>query len=257
MEDAVASMYNALDGNPYTNQFLYMAHQAAEQLSTSWSNVSGLEDIKPSATSFLQPNSKLPAFIHAAPRNGSLLHPYGAQYQPDFPWGTNSYFDIGFGVGASGSAVSPSSISGNPTPVPYNVPSYNNIASQASRNNKSQSALINGSGSFSHKQTRRDGFATPKQRLSASRREGTQCANCGTVKTSLWRRNQNGENVCNACGLYFKLHNVNRPLTMKKDTIQTRKRKPKNGANSSGPNRSSIITHTSSAVNADNFLHYR
>lgn len=29
-------------------------------------------------------------------------------------------------------------------------------------------------------------------------------------------------------GLYFKLHNVNRPLTMKKDGIQTRKRKQKN-----------------------------
>ncbi|GIY46403.1 GATA-binding factor C [Caerostris darwini] len=31
--------------------------------------------------------------------------------------------------------------------------------------------------------------------------------------------------VCNACGLYFKLHNVNRPLTMKKEGIQTRNRK--------------------------------
>ncbi|QQP58530.1 Putative LOC101860611, partial [Caligus rogercresseyi] len=38
-----------------------------------------------------------------------------------------------------------------------------------------------------------------------------------------------GEPVCNACGLYFKLHNTPRPLTMKKDgVIQTRKRKPKN-----------------------------
>ncbi|XP_015788048.1 GATA-binding factor 2 isoform X4 [Tetranychus urticae] len=65
----------------------------------------------------------------------------------------------------------------------------------------------------------------PKRRLSASRRAGTSCANCKTSTTTLWRRNQNGEPVCNACGLYYKLHNVNRPLTMKKDGIQTRNRK--------------------------------
>lgn len=39
--------------------------------------------------------------------------------------------------------------------------------------------------------------------------------------------------MCNACGLYFKLHNVNRPLAMKKEGIQTRKRKPKS-ANADG-----------------------
>ncbi|KAG9260152.1 erythroid transcription factor-like [Astyanax mexicanus] len=65
----------------------------------------------------------------------------------------------------------------------------------------------------------------PKKRLIVSKRAGTQCANCQTSTTTLWRRNVNGEPVCNACGLYFKLHNVNRPLTMKKDGIQTRNRK--------------------------------
>uniref|UniRef100_A0A3B4GT74 GATA-binding factor 2-like n=1 Tax=Pundamilia nyererei TaxID=303518 RepID=A0A3B4GT74_9CICH len=65
----------------------------------------------------------------------------------------------------------------------------------------------------------------PKKRLIVSKRAGTLCANCHTSTTTLWRRNANGEPVCNACGLYFKLHNVNRPLTMKKDGIQTRNRK--------------------------------
>ncbi|GCB78452.1 hypothetical protein scyTo_0019413 [Scyliorhinus torazame] len=65
----------------------------------------------------------------------------------------------------------------------------------------------------------------PKRRLSAARRAGTSCANCQTSTTTLWRRNANGDPVCNACGLYFKLHNVNRPLTMKKEGIQTRNRK--------------------------------
>lgn len=68
-----------------------------------------------------------------------------------------------------------------------------------------------------------------QRRLSASRRVGLSCSNCHTTNTSLWRRNSHGESVCNACGLYFKLHGVNRPLAMKKDSIQTRKRKSKNG----------------------------
>lgn len=68
----------------------------------------------------------------------------------------------------------------------------------------------------------------PKKRLIVSKRAGTLCANCHTSTTTLWRRNASGEPVCNACGLYFKLHNVNRPLTMKKEGIQTRNRKVSN-----------------------------
>ncbi|XP_012693590.2 transcription factor GATA-4 [Clupea harengus] len=68
----------------------------------------------------------------------------------------------------------------------------------------------------------------PQRRLSASRRVGLCCTNCHTTTTTLWRRNAEGEPVCNACGLYMKLHGVPRPLAMKKDGIQTRKRKPKN-----------------------------
>ncbi|XP_061497321.1 box A-binding factor isoform X2 [Anopheles gambiae] len=76
------------------------------------------------------------------------------------------------------------------------------------------------------------------RRLSSARRVGLQCSNCNTTNTSLWRRNQVGEPVCNACGLYYKLHNVNRPLAMKKDNIQSRKRKPKGSKNSDGNGKS-------------------
>lgn len=53
------------------------------------------------------------------------------------------------------------------------------------------------------------------------------CTNCGTMTTTIWRRNMKGEIVCNACGLYYKLHGVNRPVTMRRDTIHTRRRRPK------------------------------
>ena len=84
-------------------------------------------------------------------------------------------------------------------------------------------------------------------------RTGLECANCHTAITTLWRRNNDGDPVCNACGLYYKLHNVNRPLTMKKEGIQTRKRKQKNqsggGGGGGGNNGSSNSIH---CVNGNN-----
>ncbi|PZC76492.1 hypothetical protein B5X24_HaOG204512 [Helicoverpa armigera] len=70
---------------------------------------------------------------------------------------------------------------------------------------------------------------------SAARRHGQCCTNCGSRNTTLWRRNNDGEPVCNACGLYYKLHGINRPLAMRKDGIQTRKRKPKKSGNGTKP----------------------
>uniref|UniRef100_A0A1B0DP75 GATA-type domain-containing protein n=1 Tax=Phlebotomus papatasi TaxID=29031 RepID=A0A1B0DP75_PHLPP len=100
------------------------------------------------------------------------------------------------------------------------------------------------------------------RRLSASRRVGLCCTNCRTTNTSLWRRNTLGEPVCNACGLYYKLHNVNRPETMKKDTIQTRKRKPKGSKNSSdsslnsGKHSSNTLTDATKELRALTSIHH-
>lgn len=62
---------------------------------------------------------------------------------------------------------------------------------------------------------------------SLAKRVDLCCTNCGTKTTTIWRRNADGDMVCNACGLYFKLHGVNRPVTMRRDTIHTRRRRPK------------------------------
>lgn len=50
------------------------------------------------------------------------------------------------------------------------------------------------------------------------------CSNCSTTTTPLWRRDEEGNTICNACGLYYKLHNVQRPVTMKRSVIKRRKR---------------------------------
>ncbi|CAL9728496.1 nitrogen regulatory protein Gln3p [Monosporozyma unispora] len=53
----------------------------------------------------------------------------------------------------------------------------------------------------------------------------TQCHNCKTFKTPLWRRDPNGNTLCNACGLFQKLHGTMRPLSLKSDVIKKRNTK--------------------------------
>lgn len=50
------------------------------------------------------------------------------------------------------------------------------------------------------------------------------CTNCFTQTTPLWRRNPEGHPLCNACGLFLKLHGVVRPLSLKTDVIKKRNR---------------------------------
>ncbi|KAL3955042.1 hypothetical protein ACCO45_010605 [Purpureocillium lilacinum] len=59
----------------------------------------------------------------------------------------------------------------------------------------------------------------------------TTCTNCFTQTTPLWRRNPEGQPLCNACGLFLKLHGVVRPLSLKTDVIKKRNRG--SGGNSS------------------------
>lgn len=66
----------------------------------------------------------------------------------------------------------------------------------------------------------------PRNRCQATRKdeENTVCTNCEATKTSLWRKDENGQVICNACGLYHKLHGKARPVTMRKEKVSRRKR---------------------------------
>lgn len=75
---------------------------------------------------------------------------------------------------------------------------------------------------FSSRVTSRPGSPGPK----STDQNGvpTTCTNCYTQTTPLWRRNPEGHPLCNACGLFLKLHGVVRPLSLKTDIIKKRNR---------------------------------
>ncbi|KAJ1973246.1 regulates glutamine-repressible protein products [Dimargaris verticillata] len=47
-----------------------------------------------------------------------------------------------------------------------------------------------------------------------------QCQNCKCINTPSWRRSIDGKTLlCNACGLYYKLHHINRPCAIGPDGL--------------------------------------
>lgn len=57
-----------------------------------------------------------------------------------------------------------------------------------------------------------------------------ECSNCHTHKTPLWRRDGAGNTLCNACGLFQKLHGTVRPLSLKTDVIKKRNSRRASGS---------------------------
>lgn len=75
-----------------------------------------------------------------------------------------------------------------------------------------------------------------------------ECTNCHTRTTPLWRRNPEGLPLCNACGLFLKLHGEVRPLSLKTDVIKKRNRGSNASRNNTSSTSSTDVTKNSDAI---------
>lgn len=111
------------------------------------------------------------------------------------------------------------------------------------------------SGSVSPMHTSSNGVNNDRISLDVSKHSPTTlsvCKNCLTSTTPLWRRDENGAVLCNACGLFLKLHGRPRPISLKTDVIKSRNRK---GGNSNGAGGSTLKFNNQTSSSIANNIH--
>ncbi|KAK9718281.1 Sodium- and chloride-dependent GABA transporter 1 [Basidiobolus ranarum] len=132
----------------------------------------------------------------------------------------------------SGTSANPSSshivrafpsiqIAEDPPEPPRNLPHYQNI--------EEKNGNMNGLNSIEpvEKSTLKASSKSKRNVTPSNSNENPSCSNCKTTTTPLWRRNpQGGQPLCNACGLFLKLHGIVRPLSLKTNVIKKRNRNP-------------------------------
>lgn len=72
--------------------------------------------------------------------------------------------------------------------------------------------------------------ASPPGAQHGSTQAPKTCTKCLTQTTPLWRKDTEGQTLCNPCGLFLQLHGRTRPLTLKADVIKARMWTPEEDA---------------------------
>ncbi|CAO1619523.1 unnamed protein product [Parajaminaea phylloscopi] len=129
--------------------------------------------------------------------------------------------------------------------TPYARASSDAKTGTANSTNNVTSKAKGGSGSGSGKKSSRSDAQSM-----ANADPPTVCSNCTTTKTPLWRRDPDGKPLCNACGLFLKLHGTIRPPAMKNENIKRRNRGKDSSAANSAKAANAAAMNGSAGANA-------
>ncbi|KAF8428354.1 hypothetical protein EV426DRAFT_571672 [Tirmania nivea] len=152
----------------------------------------------------------------------------GTETAPPQNWGIDTHHNRSHSISAPVTELRPSTSSSKRSKMARTSSTPNaQILAQQALNNRAQSSPNSPPESgFSSTDPSRpatpDGQKPPV--TNGNNSAPPTCTNCHTQTTPLWRRNPEGHPLCNACGLFLKLHGVPRPLSLKTDVIKKRNR---------------------------------
>lgn len=200
------------------------------------------------SSSEVHPPHSAPVSSISGPRSGGLLDPE-LLGTPTLPGSFESNFIVNANamtpveesfIHSNYSSYSDRPMSPNstaPFPRSESVSSFSSLNARPidivrSRRPSAQAGIAKSAGSRPHSRANsvavsdmgRASTPTAKRASISADVQSLQCTNCHTRKTPLWRRNPEGEPLCNACGLFLKLHGETRPMRLKTDVIKKRNR---------------------------------
>lgn len=162
------------------------------------------------------PAHSTPSITHS--RNNSIAQPVGNAFSSPPPLGSKDHYEQ-----SSPAASSQGEVSDSPSTTCHNCGVTKTPLWR--RTPDKRHSLCNACGLYlkQYKIMRPLGPRNRNQTVKKDE-EHLVCSNCEATKTSLWRKDEHGQVICNACGLYHKLHGKARPITMRKEKISRRKR---------------------------------
>lgn len=152
----------------------------------------------------------------------------GTETAPSQNWGMSTHHNRSHSISAPVAELRPSTAGSRRSKMARtsSTPNAQLLAQQALNNRAQSSPNSPPESGFSStdpsRPTTPDGQKPPTTNGNSS--APPTCTNCHTQTTPLWRRNPEGHPLCNACGLFLKLHGVVRPLSLKTDVIKKRNR---------------------------------